>query len=88
MTALPDPEQQPRIPQTGAAALWRVDLDPPEGDDQSPADTCQVHVWTCIWCAMTPPICGSCRPVTPPCPATGMVHLCACRTRLHSREAA
>jgi hypothetical protein len=36
---------------------------------------------------MTPPICGSCRPVTPPCPANGRVHTCACSATYHSREA-
>ncbi len=88
MTAQQDHEQQRLIPQTGAAALWRLDVDPPTGDPEAPADTCQVHVWTCIWCAMTPPICGSCRPVTPPCPASGLVHTCACSAPVHSREAA
>lgn len=88
MTAQPDQERQPLIPQTGAAALWRVDLDPPADDQEPPTETCALHVWTCIWCAMTPPICGSCRPVTPPCPGSGLVHICACRTRLHTKDAA
>lgn len=88
MTAQPDQEPQQLIPQTGAAALWRVDLDPPSSDAGASIDTCTLHVWTCIWCAMTPPICGSCRPMTPPCPASGFVHVCACRTRLHSKDAA
>jgi hypothetical protein len=72
-----------RIPQTGAAAVWQVDFTPRE-DDQLLTDTCDVHDWTCIWCSMTPPICGSCRPTTPPCPANGRIHTCACTSALHA----
>jgi len=75
------------VPQRGAAALWRVDP-MPDIDAAAPADTCEAHAWTCIWCSMEPPICGSCRPVTPPCPANGLIHTCACRERDHGREAA
>lgn len=82
------PEQpQPLIPQTGAAAIWRVDVSAAE-DEQTPGETCSIHEWTCIWCSMSPPICGSCRPVTPPCPANGHVHTCACRARRHVKDAA
>jgi hypothetical protein len=81
-------ETQPLIPQTGAAALWRIDSDPHTVDQDATSQTCAVHVWTCIWCSMTPPICGSCRPVTPPCQATGQIHVCACRARLHAADAA
>lgn len=84
MTAQPDQEQR-LIPQTGAQALWCVDADS-RADDPLPSETCEMHVWTCIWCSMTPPICGSCRPVTPPCPANGRVHTCACSATYHSRE--
>lgn len=87
MCPRPDHEQRP-IPQTGAAAIWQVDFSPGTDDQETPPETCEVHVWTCIWCSMTPPICGSCRPVTPPCPANGLIHVCACRTRLHSKDAA
>jgi len=86
MKARPAPEGL--IPQTGAAALWRVDLGPSVVDQELSDDTCTLHAWTCIWCSMTPPICGSCRPVTPPCPASGLVHVCACRARLHVKDAA
>jgi hypothetical protein len=84
------------IPQTGAAAMWCVDSTPGDDDEeahdeeahdeeaQDEDETCALHSWTCIWCSMTPPICGSCRPVTPPCPANGRVHTCACRGRLHA----
>lgn len=75
------------IPQTGAAALWRLDVNPPV-EEQAAPDTCKLHAWTCIWCSMTPPICGSCRPVTPPCPANDRIHTCACRARGHDKEAA
>lgn len=86
MTVSADRQQQP-IPQTGAAAMWRVE--PGNGSDpEESTDTCEMHEWTCIWCSMTPPICGSCRPVTPPCPANGLIHTCACRERQHGREAA
>jgi hypothetical protein len=81
-------EEQRLIPQTGAAALWRVDFVLDALDQESLEQTCTVHVWTCIWCSMSPPICGSCRPVTPPCPASGRVHVCACRSRVHSMDAA
>jgi hypothetical protein len=84
-----------RIPQRGAAALWCTDpgsVDRPAGwgDSVEPpaVDTCALHTWTCIWCSMTPPICGSCRPVTPPCPATGAIHTCACRSDAHGAGAA
>lgn len=88
MTVQLDRETQ-LIVQTGAAALWR--LEPHEsydGDSHGPSaghDTCEMHSWTCIWCSMEPPICGSCRPVTPPCPANGGIHTCACRERAHGR---
>ena len=81
-------EEKRLIPQTGAAALWRLDVNPLAIDQEPDAQTCTVHVWTCIWCSMTPPICGSCRPVTPPCPASGEIHVCACRTREHTADAA
>lgn len=79
---------QPLIPQTGAAALWRVDVQSPAEEHEVPVDTCRLHSWTCIWCSMSPPICGSCRPVTPPCPANDRIHTCACRARGHEKEAA
>ncbi len=81
-------QSQPLIPQTGAAAIWRVDFSSSSELDEADAETCEMHEWTCIWCSMTPPICGSCRPVTPPCPANGGIHTCACRERQHAREAA
>jgi len=76
------------IPQRGAAALWRVDPAPDLAAVDASPETCETHSWTCIWCSMEPPICGSCRPVTPPCPANGRIHTCACRDREHGREAA
>jgi hypothetical protein len=72
------------IPQTGAAALWRLDVNPP-AEEHELLDTCKLHDWTCIWCSMSPPICGSCRPVTPPCPANDRIHTCACRAREHAK---
>ncbi|HSE71364.1 MAG TPA: hypothetical protein VLA97_11455 [Nocardioidaceae bacterium] len=77
-------QEQALIPQTGAAALWRLDGGRRGHDDETPTETCRLHAWTCIWCSMEPPICGSCRPVTPPCPANGLIHTCACRNRLHA----
>jgi hypothetical protein len=73
------------IPQTGAAALWCLDPNPGHGSQDLAAETCTIHAWTCIWCSMSPPICGSCRPVTPPCPASGRIHSCACRERRHGQ---
>lgn len=82
------------IPQSGAAAIWRTEHAPdlehtgsPPGD-QVGLDTCPMHAWTCIWCSMEPPICGSCRPLTPPCPANGQIHVCACHSRQHTEQAA
>jgi len=82
-----EPQHQ-LIPQTGAAALWRLDAVPGSDDQAILVETCSLHAWTCIWCSMTPPICGSCRPVTPPCPATGDIHTCACSSSLHAKDAA
>jgi hypothetical protein len=78
--------QQRLIPQTGAAALWRLDPNPRTGPHDLETETCTIHAWTCIWCSMSPPICGSCRPVTPPCPANGRIHACACRERRHAQS--
>jgi hypothetical protein len=75
------------ISQRGSAALWRLDPEPETAAAIGSA-TCETHSWTCIWCSMEPPICGSCRPVTPPCPANGRIHTCACREKEHTREAA
>jgi hypothetical protein len=81
-------QEQVLIPQTGAAAIWRLEQTPVATEQEALVDTCKLHAWTCIWCSMTPPICGSCRPVTPPCPANDRIHTCACRARGHDRAAA
>lgn len=85
MTAFP--ADVPPIRQVGAAALVKVEPDACVTEPQV-TETCLMHDWTCIWCSMNPPICGSCRPVTPPCPANGLIHVCACHSREHSAEAA
>jgi hypothetical protein len=57
------------------------------GGQDAGDEACAIHDWTCIWCSMTPPICGSCRP-TAPCPADGRLHACACNARNHARDQA
>jgi hypothetical protein len=52
------------------------------GGHDTGVETCAIHDWTCIWCEMTPPICGSCRP-TARCPADDRLHACACNARDH-----